>query len=78
MEISSGIFIHLLPGAVAKNATAGPLAGIEPAALRFRCSTLSNGDRERQPSSSNHKFINTRVVPMDGAHCHHLVSYCIC
>ena len=56
----------------------GPLAGIEPAALRIRCSALSNGDRETQPSSSNHKFINTKVVPMDGAHCRHLVSYCIC
>jgi hypothetical protein len=38
MEISRVNFIHLLdltsqPGAVAKNATIGPLAGTEPAAL---------------------------------------------
>ena len=44
MEISIVNFIHLfdLPGTVAKNATVGPLAGIEPAALRFRCSALTN------------------------------------
>ena len=29
-------------GVVVKNATIGPLAGIEPAALRFRCSALTN------------------------------------
>ena len=29
-----------------KNATIGPLPGIEPAALRFRCSALTNGARE--------------------------------
>ena len=28
--------------AVAKNATIGPLAGIESATLRFRCSPLTN------------------------------------
>ena len=37
-------FVHLLdrPGAVAKNVTIGPLAEIEPAALQFRCSALTN------------------------------------
>ena len=37
------LYIYLdVTGAVAKNATIGPLAGIEPAALRFRCSALTN------------------------------------
>ena len=30
------------PGAFAKNAIIGPLAGIEPVALRFCCSALTN------------------------------------
>ena len=29
-------------GTVVKNATPGPLPGIEPAALQFQCSTLTN------------------------------------
>jgi hypothetical protein len=38
-------FIHLFrpnQGAVVKNATIGPLAGNEPAVLRFRCAQRSN------------------------------------
>jgi hypothetical protein len=38
-------FIIIRPGhegAVMENATIGSLAGIEPMALRFRCSTLTN------------------------------------
>ena len=35
-------FIKLSQKPMRKNATIGPLAGIEPAALRFRCSVITN------------------------------------
>jgi hypothetical protein len=35
-------FYLTLLGAVAKNETVSPLAGMEPAALRFRCSASTN------------------------------------
>jgi hypothetical protein len=58
------IYIHLLAlaGTAAKNTTIVPLAGIEPVALRFRCSALTNWSNKngQHKNFHNHKIVQFR------------------